>query len=259
MKISFINDEYSEDIHRCIDFCRAKDIRYIELRKIDGKNIANLEKQQIEEIAEVLRKNDIQVSSIASPFLKWDNDRIPADDFKFKIFGTNKECLDSLIEYANILGTSNIRIFSFLKNVFFNVKFFAGYLHKLDDYIEKKHINLLLENEPVCNIATIYDLYTFFRIYKFNNIFPLIDIGNCRQNVVSKQELDVVAQSCFYYHIKDYSKKSNMYVALGDGDMDFDYLLNIAKNDSFLSLETHTGNQKDFITSVQILKDMLNV
>jgi sugar phosphate isomerase/epimerase len=258
MKISFINDEFSDDIYQCIDFCHKNKIEYIELRKINGTNIANLTAAEISNIAKVLKQNKINVSCIASPFLKWNLSGDANNDFNFKKSHSDQEYLDFLQDVAVEFGTQNIRIFSYLKDVAFDFDHFSNYLHRIDNSLGNSNIKLLLENEHICNISTINDLYCFFNMNSFKNISPLVDLGNSRENIVSVTELKNVAETCHYYHIKDYSNASGGYVSLGQGDIDFEYLIKIAPIDSFLSLETHTGKGVDLENSFFKLKEMLN-
>ena len=71
MDLCFINDEYSSNIDDALRFAQKNNLRYIELRNIDGKNICDLSLDKISQIADKIARAGILVSTIASPFLSW--------------------------------------------------------------------------------------------------------------------------------------------------------------------------------------------
>lgn len=261
MKISFINDEFSEDIDECIDFCSAFNIEYIELRKISGNNIANISSQEIINIKNKLSKHNIHVSCIASPFLKWKQNEA-SSEFGFKKLNDDNHYLTKLQNFAEILDAPNIRIFSYLKDTNFNINSFSKYLLYLDKQMEISNKKLLLENEPVCNISTISALYNIFLRNNFQHIEPLIDLGNAfsvHENI-NNTELNTLIEKCNYYHIKDYSKRRNNFITLGEGDIKFKQILRhkMAKENIFLSLETHTKKTLDVQNSLLMLRTFID-
>ncbi len=262
MTLSFINDEYSEDILECIHFCKKHNLHNIELRKINGQNILNIKDTDIKRIALLLNENNIRVSCIASPFLKWDKkNNQTLSDFSFYKYEDDAYYLNKLIQIANIFSTSNIRIFSYIKSTDFDMSNFVDYLKRVDKFLEQKNKNFLLENEPVCNVSHIHHLYTLFNENKFKHIFPLIDLGNAyfsKENI-NKDELEFLKTICFYYHIKDFNGEQKCYVLLGKGDINFfDLVIKKMRKDSFLSLETHTKKKEDVEISLNELRRITN-
>ena len=68
MEISFINDEFSDNIDEAISFAKKNKLKYIELRKINGKNIVDLPSDEIYSLSEKISSAGILVSAISSSF-----------------------------------------------------------------------------------------------------------------------------------------------------------------------------------------------
>ncbi len=100
--LSAFADEYSRDIDVQIQMLRENGITYLEPRFINEKNIADLSVIEARRLKEKL--GDIKVSSIGSPIGKIDL----ADDF-----AAHLELAKRVFETANVLETSNVRVFSF--------------------------------------------------------------------------------------------------------------------------------------------------
>lgn len=100
--LSAFADEYSRDIDVQIQLLRERGIGYLEPRFINDKNIADLSVSEAKALKEKL--GDIQISSIGSPLGKI---RL-TDDFQ-----AHMETAKRVFETANLLGTENVRMFSF--------------------------------------------------------------------------------------------------------------------------------------------------
>ncbi|MCL2407600.1 MAG: sugar phosphate isomerase/epimerase [Defluviitaleaceae bacterium] len=102
--LSAFADEASPDFTEQMRICRENGVRYIEVRGVDGKNVSDLSKAEVAELAQKLKDGGFGVSSIGSPFGKIGiNDDFDAHLDKFK----------RTIETARMLGTKYMRIFSF--------------------------------------------------------------------------------------------------------------------------------------------------
>ena len=102
--LSAFADEYSNSFDKQIDYLVQNDMSYIELRFLDGKNIADIGDEEAKEVAKKLADANIGVSAIGSPLGKINI----ADDF-----GAHMDKAKRVFETANIVGGKNIRMFSF--------------------------------------------------------------------------------------------------------------------------------------------------
>ena len=102
--LSAFADEYADSFEEQLQAMKALDIRYIEIRHLDGKNISALSDKQVNEAKRMLDASGIKVSAIGSPLGKI---RLDGD------MGEHLEVARRIFEAANILGTPYIRIFSF--------------------------------------------------------------------------------------------------------------------------------------------------
>ena len=97
-------DEAGGGLLAQIDALKANGITHIEPRGLDAGNISNFTAEQVKEVKKILDEHGIGVSSVGSHFGK-----INIKDAFEAHFDSFKQC----VENANILGTENIRMFSF--------------------------------------------------------------------------------------------------------------------------------------------------
>lgn len=102
--LSAFADEYTDDFEGQLAALQQFHIPNIELRFIDGINVADLNDAQVSRVQYLLDKAGIRVSSIGSPLGKiaLDGDLDTHFEKAARVFRT-----------ANILGTANVRCFSF--------------------------------------------------------------------------------------------------------------------------------------------------
>lgn len=257
MEISFVNDEFSENIDEALAFAKKNGLRYIELRKINGKNITELSKNDAFALAEKIASAGILVSAIASPFLKW---RLNESSFTFwgEPVASENEYFTNLMDLADIFGAPNIRIYSYLKQENLSVEDLG---QKLDAYSQQaleRGISLLLENDGLCNIDTISKMHQLFTLYGFSNIFPLLDLGSmvALGDDFRPQELEDLINKCLYFHIKDYDAELKRFVVVGEGNVDYESLLanKLIDIETIFSLETATGHPEDLQMSFNMLQ-----
>ncbi len=255
MELSFVNNEFSTNIDEFIGFAKKNGLKYIELNKIENKNIVDLNLVEATELSAKLSSSGILVSAIASPFLKWSSKQQ-----EFAIMGENVndelEYFTKLMDLADIFGAPNIRIYSYLKEDIT----LEDLGKKLDVYSRlalDRGITLLLENDGLCNIDSINKMHQLLELYNFSNIFPLINLGLvfATADDYKPQELQDLVNTCQYFHITDYDSELKRNVVVGEGDVDYESILADKFNDicTILSLEPHTGYPEDLQMSLNVL------
>lgn len=102
--LSAFADEYSPKFDEQLEGLKKNGVAFMEIRGVDGKNIADLTEDEMKTAREKLDKAGIGVSSIGSPIGK-----IKTTD----PFEPHLDKLRNCIRAAKILGTDRIRMFSF--------------------------------------------------------------------------------------------------------------------------------------------------
>lgn len=102
--ISAFADEHSNDLAGQIAALQSFHISHIELRFLDGRNVADLTPPEAKTVKQQLDAGGIRVSAVGSPLGKINL----ADDF-----AAHLEKARQVFETANILQTDQIRMFSF--------------------------------------------------------------------------------------------------------------------------------------------------
>jgi len=226
-------DEASGSLDGQIAALKRNDISLIELRNVNGKNVANFTLEEATEIKQKLDENNIKVWSIGSPVGK---SKIEND------FAVEQARLAHILDICEVFGTKNIRVFSF---------FLAEYeahrdqvisrLEKLCAMAKSRGVTLLHENErgiygdiaPRCvellnavsDLGCIYDPANFIQ---------------CGQDI--NQAMELLLPRTGYYHIKDVCAESNTVVPAGHGDGKISTIIEYVKSqgkDCVLSIEPH--------------------
>lgn len=105
MKIYAFADEASANIDEQIKAMKENGVDGLEIRNVDGVNIAEISDSKAKEVRKKLDDACLRVWTIGSPIGKID---IEKDDFALHI-----EKFKRALELADILGAENIRLFSF--------------------------------------------------------------------------------------------------------------------------------------------------
>lgn len=257
MEISFINDEYSSNLEDSLRFAKKNNLRYIELRNINSRNICDFTLAEASELAGKILSSGILVSSIASPFLKWSESK--AD---FSICGQKvadeAEYFTKLMDLADIFGAPNINIYSYLKDDKMTPEDLGKKLDVYSQMALERGISLLLENDVDCNISTIASMHQLLELYGFSNIFPLLNMGNtiAMGDDFKPQELQDIINKCQYFHLKDYDAELKRCVVIGEGNIDYENMFHDKLNDTdvIFSLDTSTGYPEDLQMSLNLVQ-----
>lgn len=235
--LSAFADEYSPDFTEQCKGMNSLGIGYIEIRGVDGKNISDLNGEELKEAKSKLDFYGLKINSIGSPLGK-----IKVDgDIKAHYDLTKKIC-----ETALFLGTDKIRMFSFYPEDGGNVndsreKIFE-YLEKMIEIADGYNVYLCHENE-----ADIYgetkenclDLFNHFG----SRLKCVFDMGNFTYTDHDAKDAYLALKDRIeYFHIKD-GMPGRVFVPAGEGmsytkEILSDYI-KTADHDTFLTLEPH--------------------
>lgn len=252
-KISGFADEIAEDIDTQFKVLNKLGIKYFEPRGIDGKNISQLDKNEVRELKNKMDFCGIKASSIGSPVGKI---KLSED------FDAHFEMYKRIVETANQLDSKYIRIFSFYSDGEFDKHLVFERLYKLTQYAKSNGVVLLHENEKdIFGDTIVRCAELFHELYcdNFKGVFDPANFVQCGED--TKEALDTLYKYIGYFHIKDAMKDDGRIVPPGLGDGNINYIISKLKHDNydgFISLEPHLGNFKGLADLEQgdIMKDL---
>lgn len=255
LKITTINDEISDDIGVVIEFLKSHNITLIELRTIQKRNLVDYSLDEVRDLYDLLCRNNIEVSALASPLFKWYPDAAGQESYdKVDTFHFNPHvCLEDKRNYikkaiavAKLLHTKYIRIFSSLRSASTEYDFTQDPLLEWALIEAKKEgITLLLENEPPCYIHKMADIKFIASEFQSKGLGIWFDVANFYKNgeQVLFKDLETIRDQIHYIHLKDFDRNGN-YVPLGEGIINYKRIVSDIKTifrdkEIYLSIETH--------------------
>lgn len=228
IKLSAFSDEAGNSIQEQISALKRNGIALMELRSIDGKNVAEFTEDEAKSYQKQLEENGISVWSIGSPLGKVD---IDVD------FTEYCEKVRHVCKLANIFKTKKIRMFSFFKAYDEEEKVFA-YLREMVKIGKEYGVDMCHENEK--------DVYgdTAERVLKImqnvEGLKYIYDPANYLQCGQSADEtLSAFHATTEYFHIKDVIVETGELVPAGYGDTKIKELIARITDDKVLTLEPH--------------------
>ena len=237
-QLSAFADEYAASLDEQIRTLHTHGIGYLEIRHVDGKNISVLTEGEVKEVKRKLDDAGIGTSAIGSPLgkIKLDGD-----------LDAHMETARRVFDFANLLGTKFVRMFSFYAP---NDKCITDMKGEVFDALERM---LLLASEhgiTLCheNEARIYG-DTPIRCREILDYFDgkikcVFDMGNYVLEGVDPYPAayELLRSDIAYFHIKD-ALAAGAIVPAGKGDAKIREILlshkDYANEDFFVSLEPH--------------------
>lgn len=195
--INAFADESASDLMGQIDALKRNNLNGLEIRNVDGKNIADIPMDEIKEIGKTVEGNGFNVWSIGSRLgkIKITDDFAPhLDEFK------------RTIEIAHILKADYIRLFSFyMPKDEDPTPYRDEVFERMAKFLEANKgsgVKLCHENEKgIYGDIAPRCLEIFKAMPEFGCIFDPANFIQCEQNVPEAWEL--LKDRVIYMHIKD--------------------------------------------------------
>lgn len=254
-RLAVLTDEVSIQLEEALDWIKDAGVNYVDLRVIDGKNVADLTDDEALDVRRNIESRGLKLSSIASPVFKCALD--PARPVASgDTFGQKEESVDThfaklnrVFQIAKLLGTSRIRIFSFWREAdpAPYMEEVVRHLRRAAQEAEKEGMELLLENEPSCNGGFAEEIAFLIRHVDSPALRALWDPGNeaygGREAYPAGygQVRDILG----YVHLKDayiQADGSGRCVPIGSGNVPMIAQLKALQEDGYdglFSIETH--------------------
>jgi len=191
-----------------IDMMLANDIPYLEMRGVDGKNVADLSDEEVKVAVTKLSAAGLKVWSLGSPAGKT---KI-TDDFSFE-----EKRFERLLTIADMTGAKCIRLFSFY-GTDGSDEYFDEVCRRLSRFIElaKGHDVLLChENEKGIYGDTAERCEKLLRaLPELKAVYDPANFLQCGEDTL--KAWDALAPYIYYMHIKDCDPAGNI-VPPGEG------------------------------------------
>jgi sugar phosphate isomerase/epimerase len=172
-KIGVIGDEVSQDFQTVVDFATAFKLDSIEIRSVWEKPPQMLVGSDIGEMKRILKRTNLQIAGIASPFFKCDIDNVNERREHLNIL---RQC----IKLAEVFGTNLIRTFAFWKTDNTEERW-AEIVSAYDEPVriaERAGVILGMENEHSTSLATAQLTERFVREINSPNVRAIWDPAN---------------------------------------------------------------------------------
>jgi sugar phosphate isomerase/epimerase len=259
LALAVIGDEIGPSLPEMLSFCAENDVRRLDMRTVDGRNLLGMDLDEVDAIGKQLRAAGISVPTFVSPVLKWAAPgKAPAGgkvDFAFDPKTCPKEDpLAYAFDVAVVLGATRIRAFSFLRYAGFAPSDLDAVVARLLDLAARNEVIIELENEPVCNIGSLPELAAYFAAYLGTSLddqpsrlfHPLVDISNSWSVGQPPSDADIATLGPLVdlIHIKDRDLAARRTVPVGEGQVPWAQELtrllgHVEAPEVVASLETH--------------------
>lgn len=171
-RLSAITDEIGDSETAAFAFVQHYGLRWIEVRLVPGTGdaYAELPPSVLREFRKRTDDAGVRVSFLNTSILKWtlpgteplNRHRYPATEWAFRAredalrLENRVDTIKRALEAAQILGVRMVRIFTFWRTEAPQVLYarIAGIIAPLAELAAKESLQLLIENESACNVAT---------------------------------------------------------------------------------------------------------
>ena len=188
LPIAAITDEFSPTLADALPFMLEIGMTGAELRVVDGKNILDLNHEELKRTREALQTAELKVVSIASPLLKCVLPNAPAVDSRFQhdvfaskhTFDDQPRLTERAIQIAHFFGAPIIRVFSYWRTVqpAMCEAAIGEALSGLARLAEKENLIIGLENEHACNIGTAAETARILKLVPNRHLMVVWDPAN---------------------------------------------------------------------------------
>ncbi len=228
IKLCAFADEADSNVDGQIAALKRNGIGFIELRGLDGTNIASLTEEQARDYAARFENAGIKIWSIGSPLGKV---KISED------FEQYSKLVRHVCKLANIFGAEKIRVFSFFEAYECEEKVVSN-LRRMVAIAEEYGVTLCHENEKEIFGDTLE------RVTKIAEAVPGLRLIYDPANFLEVGEdpnvtLDALHAKTEYFHIKDVISATGELVPAGYGDGRIPEIVSRISGDKVLTIEPH--------------------
>jgi len=261
-------DEIGPDLNQQMDVLGAEDVKFIELRGVNGKNVMQFTPAECKEIKNQLDARGFGISAIGSPIGKV---KISED------WNTHLDSFKHALELADFFETQYVRLFSYYPPEGGNINDHRDEVMRRmkikTDLAKKAGIILLLENESNLYGESPESCVDILRTVNSPNLKAIFDPANfvVKGYVPFDHCWPLLKKYVIYFHIKDaVAGPEGKIVPAGQGDGQLHQVLGDALASGFagfMSVEPHLAKAGQFsgftgpelfTTAIRALKKVLD-
>jgi len=240
-KIGVVTDEISDDLVEAINVAKSWGLRHIELHKVWGKNICDVDEATLSKIISIVKKSGMTVTNIDSLTLRCS---LSSDEE----YSQHIKHLLKSIEIAPLFNTNIVRLFSFWKEQNPDWDRIFEKMELPIKIAEREGIILGFENVSSGNIGKSDDLVRLFNHFDSPNLKLIWDPGNAYadgEKTPYPDGYEKIKDKIVHVHVKDSvinDEGKNIWKPIGQGNVDYKGQLKALLRDNYqgvIALETH--------------------
>jgi L-ribulose-5-phosphate 3-epimerase len=250
-RLGAVTDVFSPDVAAAAVDMRKLGLHGAELRTVNGQNILEIGREDLDRALAALRENKLEVVAIASPLLK-----CSLDEWK-----TQSRQAERAFDIAKLAGAGIVRVFSGTRvaepeTVFERV---VDILQDLADKAGHRGLVIGLENDRSCNVSTAQEMAGVLAAIDHSNLQVVWDPGSAyisgEKPFPSGYHMLDTARIALV-HAKDCTLEGHkpVWEPLGDGDIDWQGQIDTLAEDGydgFIHLETYWPGIKDCVRNLK--------
>ncbi len=254
LRASVFTDEISQDWEEVVRTVAEAGLGYVDIRDTWGKSCAYLDKSDWQKMAEVMKRYNVRMGAIQSPFGKCN---IEEEDYKKHL-----AFLPNLIEQAHFFGTNVIRIFPFWQtdqqparlraNLPAMLPRIVEQLRRATTLAEQEGVYLALEPEHTTYSGTPTEIRMIIDAVKSPALRVAWDANNCwlPDEPIFPDGYEKVRGLVVNVHVKERAvppgkeEGQRVRAMLGTGVMPWPQIISTLKADGYggvYTIETHFG------------------
>ncbi len=206
-------DELGQDPVPGMDLAVQLGVQWLEVRSAFGRNALLLHDDELRRIRLTAERRGLRVAALGSPLFKWcrtDASPCRVDSFGFPLrvpAGARWQHVERAIDVAGLLGAGVVRIFSYLRvqPELTESLVTDPLLPRALAHAGRCDVTLLLENEPVCTLASADVLLAVLDKFSDEGLRLWLDLGNLYEvGDCTGAKVAALAPYVDYVHVKDY-------------------------------------------------------
>lgn len=266
MFISYLPDEMDVGFEQSLEIGAKLGLTCVEMRSVDGKNVIDLNDDEVERAKKLLDQYEMTVSALATPFLKCTmpgltaNSGGPMHQAREMSYEEHLGLIKRGTEIAKFFDTNLMRLFSFWQVD--GVDYWDALNKAVSeclDLVEGTGVGLSLENEGACFIGTTEHLAEAALRLNDPRLTFIYDPGNSARTGMAPRARDfaIFGDRIGLVHIKDgsYDRDTGESAGtlIGEGEVGYvSELKRIAtKYDGPLTLEPHYAPGGDTVQGMR--------